>query len=853
MKICFDCANVIGEGTTVCPFCGANIEECAKPKEAYHITPGTLLKNGKYMIGRAIGYGGFGVTYAAYDTVLQMRVAIKEYLPSDHSTRSPGTISLSVFNGDDNEQSYMKGLQSFVNEAERLAKFNKYEGVVKIFDFFSENNTAYIVMELLDGKTLKAQMAQKGKYTYDETLTVILPILDTLKEVHKGGIIHRDISPDNIFLTNDGKVKLLDFGAARYASAGEGKSLSVILKPGYAPAEQYSSRGHQGPWSDVYAVGATMYRMLTGVVPDEALERAASDTLKPPTKLGAKMSKKAETALLNALNVNQKSRTQSAAEFEEQLIGTTEVKRMEDEKAKKPWALPKWVYAALAGVLLLGGAFAAFMILRPKEKQNNELDEYLSNLVSVPNIVGMTSDEAKAAYSDWSFTIADAAETDAVPVGCIMSQSPGFGSMVWPDTPIEVVVNRGLAEDIQENVMPYLTGSTLDKAYEMLKTAGVSGDSVKIEYAYDDNVAAGNVASSEPEVGAALAEGGEVTLFVSLGGLLNEVRINWTGDEITLKNGQEPLQLQYVLLPANVDPEKVTVEWEALPAENGDAIITCEDGLVTPLKLGNASIKISASMENELTHQIVTISSVKPVVVDEDAPETTPIPTATPTPKPTTAPTATPKTTTTAKPTATAKPTPKPTATPTPTPKPTPKPTATPTPTPKPTPKPTATPTPTPKPTPTPEQPVTFVDNTFESTFRTRYSVFGLIYPSDLLTYTSLDLSSCGLQNITDISWFKNLTSLNLSGNSITNIGPLSSLGKLKTLQLSYNKITDLSPLATITSITTLHLNGNSNLSNIEPLFYLYNLKKLNLKTTKVSDEDIARLQAALPGCSIDH
>ena len=204
------CMREIPSQDKVCPHCG--FAEGTPASEAYHIQPGGLLHE-RYIIGKAVGFGGFGITYIAWDTTLLQRVAIKEYLPSDYSTRVPGSKAVTVYDGYRYDE-FMAGLQKFTDEAQRLAKFKNIPGIVGILDTFSENGTAYIVMEYLDGVTLKEYLKQNGgKIPYDRALEIILPILSALSMVHKAGIIHRDISPDNIFLTKDGEVKLLDFGA----------------------------------------------------------------------------------------------------------------------------------------------------------------------------------------------------------------------------------------------------------------------------------------------------------------------------------------------------------------------------------------------------------------------------------------------------------------------------------------------------------------------------------------------------------------------------------------------------------------------------------------------------------------
>ncbi|MDR2931722.1 MAG: serine/threonine protein kinase, partial [Oscillospiraceae bacterium] len=311
MRICMGCMERIDDTADICPLCG--YKKGTPPREAYHLPPETILR-GRYIVGRVIGYGGFGVTYIGLDAQLERKIAIKEFLPSDFATRMPGDINVTVYANDAQEQ-FEAGLKSFVDEAHRLARFNSKPGIVDIYDSFSENLTAYIVMQFLDGKTVKQIMQEEGAFPYERARDIILPVLKTLQDVHQENVIHRDIAPDNIFITKDGEVKLLDFGAARYATTFHSKSLSVILKPGYAPEEQYRSRGNQGAWTDVYATAATFYKMITGVTPEESMERAMKDTVQEPSRLGVAVPKNAETAIMNAMNVRIEDRTQSAEEF----------------------------------------------------------------------------------------------------------------------------------------------------------------------------------------------------------------------------------------------------------------------------------------------------------------------------------------------------------------------------------------------------------------------------------------------------------------------------------------------------------------------------------------------------------
>ena len=258
MKLCMGCMEKYSDDFDVCPHCGYYEGETAE--EAIHMDPNTILQD-RYIVGRVIGYGGFGVTYIGWDGKLEKKVAIKEYFPSEFSSRIPGQTALVVF-GEEKRKQFYDGLEKFVDEAKRLAKFQNEEGIVKVYDSFTENETAYIIMEYLDGENLKTYLEREKNIPEDKAIEMMMPILNSLENIHKQGIIHRDISPDNVFVTKKGDVKLIDFGASRYATTSHSRSLTVVVKQGYSPEEQYRSRGDQGPHTDVYSLAATMYKMI---------------------------------------------------------------------------------------------------------------------------------------------------------------------------------------------------------------------------------------------------------------------------------------------------------------------------------------------------------------------------------------------------------------------------------------------------------------------------------------------------------------------------------------------------------------------------------------------------------------
>lgn len=303
---CCHCMTPLENGANQCPVCG---KDQTSPVPAHHLLPGTML-NGKFYIGEALGEGGFGITYIGRDVKLDMKVAIKEFYPNGYVNRNNAASSRvnDIVSGD-RRDFFEKGRERFLKEARILAKFSGEPGVVDVRDFFEENNTAYIIMEYLDGVDLKTYLKKKGTLTPEHTVELLMPVMNSLKKVHAQDLIHRDISPDNIMVVGN-RVKLLDFGAARTVSAEANKSLSVMLKPGYAPEEQYRSKGNQGPWTDIYALCATMYKCMTGITPDDATQRVYSDEVKTPSALNVAIKPEVERAIMRGMSVHQTDRYQ---------------------------------------------------------------------------------------------------------------------------------------------------------------------------------------------------------------------------------------------------------------------------------------------------------------------------------------------------------------------------------------------------------------------------------------------------------------------------------------------------------------------------------------------------------------
>jgi len=311
--LCAGCMAVLDEVDLPCPLCG--FDKATYTPSPRSLRPFTKL-NGKYLVGKVIGEGGFGITYIGFNMETDLPVAIKEYFPSELATRdtSQGN-TITIFSGESNDL-YKEGLEKYLREARNLSMFSDLPGIVTVKDFFYENETAYIIMEYINGVTLKQHLTKVGgRMKQNEVIKLMKPVLESMVKIHEVGIIHRDISPDNIMITKNKQIKLTDFGAARVFDTEDSKSITVVLKRGYAPEEQYRAKGNQGPWTDVYALCATMYRMITGVTPQEALERIINDGVEPISKYDPSVWPETEYAIMKGLSLRAEDRFQTVNEL----------------------------------------------------------------------------------------------------------------------------------------------------------------------------------------------------------------------------------------------------------------------------------------------------------------------------------------------------------------------------------------------------------------------------------------------------------------------------------------------------------------------------------------------------------
>lgn len=493
MKRCYGCMQPIeNEKLHTCPHCGASLDLEAVPPQ--FLQPGTVLQN-KFIVGKAIGSGGFGNTYIGWNETLLCKVAIKEFYPGQICERDSDGITVRPKDAK-SAHHFRAGLQSFLEEARSVANLQDIKGVVAIYTFFEQNGTGYIVMEYLEGMDVKSILKQSGnKKDYEWCRRVILTVLHTLKDIHKRGVLHRDIAPDNVFVTNEGVIKLIDFGAAKHASELANIRTEIVLKQGYAPIEQYSKTAPQGPYTDLYAVAALFYRMLTGMKPIPANNRVNEDSLIPPSSMGIELPEQAELAMMCCLNVKPQYRLQTAGDFMEALGGQNFQPVYEPE-----WILPppppehgrlvSHLLAMKTGtkvllilcVIGLAGAMAGAVTWYVK--QNNAKVQTSEQMKAMPDCTGKSLEEAKQLLNNTGiknisepiYEYDTQKEEDTV-----IEQSVVEGSAVSGDTSVQFTVSGGT----NKFTMKDCASMTREDAVRYFEDKGIA---VTVEETYSDEI-----------------------------------------------------------------------------------------------------------------------------------------------------------------------------------------------------------------------------------------------------------------------------------------------------------------------------------------------------------------------------
>ena len=497
---CSQCNNEFDDQFEICPHCGfaRNTEE----KDIY-LRQGTILRD-RYVIEGVIGSGGFGVTYMAMDRVLNQKVAIKEYFPTDFASRLPGSDEVCAFDGTKGMQ-FEAGLQCFVDEALRLVSLNHLDGIVRVFDSFIGNCTAYIIMEYVEGVTAMNLLKANGPLPFGEVLDITLPVLYSLEEVHKNGVIHRDIAPDNIVITSDKKIKLIDFGSARSAINAQSNDMDIVLKPGYAPVEQYSTSGLQGSWTDVYAMAAVMYHMITGKLPPESVKRKEEDTLKTPTEMGFSIPADIESAIMKALTIEPGERTKTAKEFADELA----LAKSKIKPEKKRLKLSKKAIVAIIAAAVV--SLAAVVLISLYSFDYKEITPDKS--ITMPNLEGLSLAQIGAklkASGIQTEVVKEYSLNGGLKENTVMKQDPEAGTKAVSFDVVRVVLSRNTF------TMPDVKNMKKSKAELTLISAGFQGTNY-IEYKnkITKKVKEGRVVDTSIKAGTLVRLGQKVTVYLA--------------------------------------------------------------------------------------------------------------------------------------------------------------------------------------------------------------------------------------------------------------------------------------------------------------------------------------------------
>ena len=396
---CNNCFQVY-DGGAVCPKCG--YEQGRPGDELFYLFPGTVLSQ-RYIVGKVIGEGGFGIVYKSWDNVNRAMVAVKEYYPRGLVSRTPGVKHVRLA-AQKHANEFEFGRQRFVAESNvTITIGNKYmynPNLLHGFASFDENGTSYLVMELLEGVTLTERVEASGAMPVDDGVGMMYAVLGALKDIHSTGIIHRDISPDNIILCNDGTVKLFDFGAAKFGKKDKSNNAERVLKPGYSPPEQYEPGDRTDVYTDIYAAGATLYYALTGIKPEESTNRKEGDLLATPLSLNPLIPAHVSDAIRRAMAIDLRIRFKSADEFARALRGAFKFLPPEKEIRKR-----KLRRVLTVGVTLIILGFAATLTYNQLREQVPTLNDATIEVWFVLSGDDLTDSQSTAALERiiWEF------------------------------------------------------------------------------------------------------------------------------------------------------------------------------------------------------------------------------------------------------------------------------------------------------------------------------------------------------------------------------------------------------------------------------------------------------------------
>lgn len=479
---CIGCMELL-DGDGACKHCGFVQEEYRPIPRC--LMPGTVLA-GRYTTGRVLGEGAFGITYIGWDSVLEIPVAIKEYFPYNMVSRDVicGSGNQVYVYENEKKNGYQEQLERFLEEARTLSHLSEVDGVVSVLNFFHENNTAYIVMQYIHGTKVKSYVEEKGRIPGHRVLEMFRPVLSAMEQVHGRGIIHRDISPDNVLLKDDGSLVLIDFGASRMRNMDATRTMTVMFKRGFSPEEQYRGKGRLGPCTDIYSLCATMYYMLTAEAPMDSVMRRIKDELPPLTdRKDIDLTSAQKNAIMKGMAVSAEDRYQSVGQLRKALFSQEEEPRRILGRRKKLACVA--AVACAACILLAGGIYARTVRDRqPADAGAGSANPVTAGAIETPgrspvperlaSLSGMTRGQAEKRLEHYGSLVAVTWQKEysgKVKKGEIISQSVPEGTQIQQgDEPVRLTltVSRGK----EKKKVPQLVGRTRERAQKLLSARG---------------------------------------------------------------------------------------------------------------------------------------------------------------------------------------------------------------------------------------------------------------------------------------------------------------------------------------------------------------------------------------------
>lgn len=524
---CINCMKLMQKNNK-CPHCGF-------VQTDYHPSPRCLLAgtelSDRYVLGKVLGEGSFGITYIGLDYVTEQVVAIKEYCPTDYVSRDVvrgSSKDVYLFEKEE-KNDYAQELNKFLNEARCMVRFNHLPSLVKVRDFFNENNTAYIVMDYVSGMTVKQVVKENGPFSSDKVFELFRPLLTSLGSIHESGIVHRDISPDNIILSDSGELVLIDFGAARVRNIEMTRSITVVFKKGFSPEEQYRSTGKQGPSSDIYALCATMYFMITGEVPIEAIERMLGTNLKPISSYNnVKINKQCELAIEKGLAVKASDRYNSIHQLYNEIYEKNITKKI--IKRKILFAVGHFEILVIAATTFFAGNVfnsndsrkenlvklvnkpAATVETKTETSVAITQDKYTE--YKFPKLVGLTQDKAKKKLQSSENMIKIKyvyKYYENTKKSIVVKQNIPVGKICVKEKP--VICKLTISKGAKKRIVPSLVGKSTAAAITKLTELKLKSN---VNYEYSEKTR-GTVINQSVAKGKKVKKGSQINLTVSMG------------------------------------------------------------------------------------------------------------------------------------------------------------------------------------------------------------------------------------------------------------------------------------------------------------------------------------------------